>query len=187
MSNKKIIGISVAAVVFLILIVSGFTYAYFMAVTEEGVLNSGSGKLDINYVGPSADSLTGNIISSDSRDSGIKATATASLNTGSEDALFNMHITPTAITGLNIAAFKWEVEGIRDGSVVAVCSGSGNFNGATVNNKITMVSNCPLTTDIITFNIYIWLDGNLITDAISNATFGAKIEVDSVPITGQFE
>jgi len=186
MSNKRIVGISIMVVVLIVLVVSGVTYAYLMAVTDEGTLDAGSGKLDINYVGPTADSLTGNIISSDSRDSGIKATATASLNTGSEDALFNLYITPTSLSGLNISAFKWEVEGMRGGSIVDACSGSGNFAGVTANTKITMVSGCPLDTATTTFYIYIWLDGSLITDAISNASFKASIGANSTPITGEF-
>lgn len=186
MNKKKRIIISILVVISLILIVSVGTYAYIMAITEEGDVGTGSGKLDINYVGPTDESLTGNIISSDSRDYGIKATASASLNTGSEAALFNMYITPSVISGLNIAAFKWEVEGFRGGILVPECSGNGTFSGATVNTRIDMISGCPLSTTVTTFNIYIWLNGNEITDAISNVAFGAKIGANSTPITGEF-
>ena len=183
--NKRII-ISLLVVISLILIVSIGTYAYLMAITEEGEVGTGSGKLDINYVGPTDESLTGNIISSDSREYGIKATASASLKSGSEAALFNMYITPNVIDGLNISAFKWEVEGYRGGTMIPGCSGKGTFSGATANTRINMVSGCPLSDAVTTFNIYIWLNGNEITDAISNAAFSAKIGANSTPITGEF-
>lgn len=184
MDNKKNLSISIIAVIAIIILTFSGTYAYLASVTNESNVNTGSGKLDINYVGPSADSLTGNIISSDSRDSGIKTVATASLNAGSLDALFNMYITPTVITGLNITAFKWEVEGINGGTIVY--TNSGNFANATAGTKIKIVDSYKLRTTTTTFNIYIWLDGDLVTDAISDASFKAEIVSDSVKITGEF-
>lgn len=183
MNKKKSLIISIIAVVLLILLVVGGTYAYFLATTNEVDVSSGSANLDINYNAPE-DITSGSLTSSDDKTGGIVRTATVSLNEGSIDALFNMYITPTALTNLNIAALRWDVEGVRDDETV--CFGSGDFSDATVGTPIQVIDSCELSTDEITFNIYIWLDSNLIESAISGANFGASISVDSVPITGDF-
>lgn len=182
MDKRKSIIISIAVVMGIILLVSGVSYAYIAAATNEVNVDTGSGKLDINYVKPS--DITGKLSASSTRNNGLKSSASASLKTGSVDALFNMYITPTSLTNLNIPALKWEVEGVRDGSVV--CSGSGDFSSATVGTTIKVIDSCTLSTTVTTFDVYIWLDASLITTSISDASFGAKISVDSVPITGNF-
>ena len=182
MNKRKNIIVSIVIVVVLILLVSGASYAYIVAATSGASTGVSSGKLDINYVKPS--DITGELSASSTRNSGLKATASASLNTGSVGALFNIYITPTSLTNLSIPALKWEAEGIRDGSIV--CSNNGDFSSATVNNKIKVIDGCELSSTVTTFNVYIWLDASLITTSISGANFGAKITVDSVPITGGF-
>lgn len=182
MNKKKNIIFAIIFVVVLIVLVSGASYAYLLASTGGTSTEAGSGKLDVNYVKPN--DITGNLRASSTRDDGLKASASASLNTGSVGALFNMYITPTALTNLNIAALKWEAEGVRSGSVV--CSSSGDFSTATVNTKIKVIDSCALSSTVTTFNVYIWLDAGLINTPISGANFGAKITTDSVPITGAF-
>ena len=182
MSKKKILIISIVSVVALVLMIFGGTYAFMLLSTNAENVNTGSGKLDIYYDVP--DNISGNIALSTDRSGGLFTTAVAKLNTGSEEALFNMYITPTALTNLDISAFKWEAEGVRNGEVV--CSGSGDFNGKVVNEKIPVIESCELTTNNTTFTIYIWLDANLIVSAVGGASFGAKISADSVPITGEF-
>lgn len=182
MGKKKSLFISIILVILLIFIVATSTYAYLTTVTNEEEVGTGSGILDINYTKPG--NLTGNFIPSVNRDGGLTTSAKASLKTGSENALFNMYLTPTALTNLNIPALKWEVEGIREGSVV--CSGSGNFSTAIVGTPITIIDGCALSTIETTFNIYVWLDSSLIQSAVGGVNFGAKIGADSVPITGGF-
>lgn len=183
MDKKKKFIISVIVVILLTIVVAAVTYAYLMAITNEGTIDStGSGELSINYQKPA--DLTGNLSMSASRDSGLKTTATASLNEGSVDALFNMYITPTALTNLNIPALKWEVEGVRNGQTV--CSDSGDFSNAEVDTKFKILDSCKLSTDVTTFTVYIWIDTSLVTTSIGGAQFDAKIGVDSVPITGGF-
>lgn len=184
MGDKKKVIISIIGVIMIIIMVVAATYAYLMAVTNEGNIdNTGSGELSISYQKPS--DLTGNLAISTSRDNGLKAVATASLNEGSVDALFNMYITPTALTNLNIPALRWEVEGVRDDEIV--CTGSGDFSDAVVDTKFKILDSCELSTDVTTFTVYIWLDANLITSSVAGSQFDAKIGADSVPITGGLE
>ena len=182
MGKKKSLLISIILVILLIITVATATYAYLATVTNEEGVGAGSGILDINYTKPA--NLTGNFIPSTSRVGGLTTSAKASLKTDSESALFNMYLTPTSLTNLNITALKWEVEGIRDGSIV--CSGSGDFSQAIVNTPITIINKCALSKTETTFNIYVWLDSNLIQGAVGGVNFGAKIGADSIPITGEF-
>ena len=183
MDKKKKFIISIIMVVLLTIVVSSVTYAYLMAITNEGTIdNTGSGELSIEYHKP--DDLTGNLVISTSRELGLNTSATAKLNTGSVDALFNMYITPKVLTNLNIPALKWEVEGVRNGEIV--CSGNGDFSKAEVDKKFKILDSCKLSTDVTTFTVYIWLDANLITTSVGGAQFDAKIGADSVPITGEF-
>lgn len=182
MSKKKILIVSIVSIITLVLVIFGVTYAFILGITNTGNVNTGSGKLDIYYDVP--DNISGNIAFSNDRSGGIFTTAVAKLNTGSEEALFNMYITPTALTNLDIPAFKWEAEGVRKGQVV--CSGNGDFSGKEVNKKIPVIESCELSTDNTTFTIYIWLDVKLVASSVGGASFGAKISADSVPITGGF-
>ena len=175
--------ISIIIVVLLIVAVFAGTYAYLMAITNEGTIDTtGSGELSIEYHKP--DDLTGNLALSISRDKGLRTSATARLNDGSVDALFNMYITPKTLTNLNIPALKWEVEGVRNGEIV--CYGQGDFSNAVVDTKFKILDSCKLSTDVTTFTVYIWIDSSLVTTAVSGAQFDAKIGADSVPITGGF-
>lgn len=185
MDKKKSIIISIAIVLLIIVLISSTTYAYISAITNEGNLDTGSGMLDINYT-ITPENITGSLVSSLDRESGLKAVSTVSLKTGSEDALFNMYITPTALTNLNITAFKWEVEGIIGEEIVY--TNSRNFSLAEEGYPIKIVDSYTLTptTPSTTFNIYIWLDSSLVTNPLDSVSFGAKITADSVPITGSF-
>lgn len=185
MDKKKSMVISIFVVLLIIALVSGTTYAYLLANTNEVNVDTGSGMLGVNY-NISPENITGSLVSSLDREKGLKAVATVSLTTDSEAALFNMYIMPTALTNLNITAFKWEVEGILDEEVVY--TNSGNFSSAIVNIPIKIVDSYPLilTEKETTFNIYMWLNANEITSSIDGASFGAKINADSVNISGSF-
>lgn len=181
--NKRIIT-SIAIVILIIIIGVGATYAFFIASTNSGNATTNTGELDIIY--DPFDPLTGNLMSSPNRSTGLSASATASLATGSVDALFSMSIIPTLISDeLKTNALVWEVEGVRNGSIV--CSGRGNFSSAVVGVPIEVFANgCDLDTEVTTFTVYIWLNENLISSSINDASFNATINVNSVPITGEY-
>ena len=179
MNKRKSIIISIGIVLLIIVVVGGATYAYLASITNEEQVDAGSGMLGINYSAPL--DITGILNASSDRSKGLLSVATASLESGSEAALFNMYITPTALSdNLKIEAFKWEV--VVGDKVI----NSGNFANASVGTPIKVVDSYKLSTTTTTFNIYIWLDSSLITSGISAASFGAKIGADSVDITGGF-
>lgn len=183
MFKKKSIIVSIVVVLVMILVVGGFTYSFLVSQTnEENVDNVNTGKLDVIY--SISGDITGTLLPSSSRSSGLISTATARISEYSVPAAFNLYITPTIIDGLNISALKWEVEGIKDGNIVY--SNSGNFSGATVNTPIIVVNSYNLDITDTTFNIYIWLDGSMLNSSLGDKRFVAKISADSVPITGSF-
>lgn len=191
MDRKKKVIISIISVILIIVVVAAATYAYIVAITNEEEATTGSGLLDINYTEPA--DITGVLSPSTDRSGGLFTSAKASLKTSSVVAILNMYITPTALDNLNIPALKWEAEGVRNGEVI--CSGSGDFSAATVGEPINLFENnitdniddCVLSTADTTFNIYIWLDADLINTALGGIRFGATIGADSVDITGIFE
>ena len=171
-------------IVFLIIVlVSSTTYAYISSRTKEETVGTESGMLDINYT-ITPENITGDLVASSNRERGLKAVSIISLKTGSEDALLNMYITPTALENLNISALKWEVEGIEEEKVVY--TDAGDFSRAEQGTPIKIVDGYALTEKDTTFTIYIWLEASLINTPIVAASFGAKITADSVPVTGSF-
>ena len=182
MLNKKKIFVSICVVLLIILIVAGSTYAYIESMTNEQSVTTGSGELEVVY--DISDSITGTLRPTSSNGERLNSVAVARVTTDSVPAAFNLYITPTVIDGLNISALRWEVIGTNGGSTVI--TKSGNFNGVTANTRITLVDNYNLLTSDTTFNIYIWLDGSMLTSAINNKRFAATITADSVPITGAF-
>ena len=180
MNKRKSIIVSIIIVLLIVVLVTGATYAYLTSITNEEQVDTGSGMLGIDYDAPD-DITTGILNASSDRSKGLHSVATASLESGSEQALFNMYITPTTLSdNLKIEAFKWEV--VVDGVVIK----HGDFENADIGVPIKVVDSYKLTTATTTFNIYVWLDASLVSTSISSASFSASIGADSVPITGSF-
>lgn len=188
MDKRRKLIISITFVILILFVVISSTYAFLLFMTNGEDVSTGSGMLGINYVTP--DDIGGSLAPSTNRDGGLFTTTTVSLQTGSEKALFNMYITPTSLINMDIAALKWEAEGLRDtnndGVDEVVCFDNGNFYGATINNAIKIIDSCALDYTDTIFNIYIWLDLNAIDAPLSGAAFAAKIGADSVNITGTY-
>ncbi len=182
MSNKKYTFMLILAVVLGSILVAGGTYAFLVASTSAKETAANSGKLDVDYT--ITDNITGSLLPSTVRDKGLKTIATAKLGEGSVPASFNIYVTPTVIDGLDVAALKWEVEGTSGGK--KVYTNNGTFEGATKGEKIKIVNSYVLTSTDTTFDIYIWLDGSLVTDELLGLRFAASFSADSVPITGAF-
>lgn len=183
MDKKKKILLYIVLVVLFSVIVASASYAYIVSKTNEENVNNDSGKVDVVY--NITENITGvELMPSENASGGLNSIAVARLNTNSVPAAFNIYITPTSIVGLNIAALKWEVVGTNNGTTVY--SNNGNFSTATKDTPITIVNGYELKSTDTTFNIYIWLDANLINTALDNNRFTAKISADTVPITGNY-
>ena len=178
---KKTIFIILGVIVFSALVTS-VTYAYIVTMTNQGNVHTNTGTLDVDYT--ISENITGELLPSSSKDDGLKATATAKITSNSIPAAFNLYINPEVLDGLAVDALKWEVYGYIGNNLSY--SNTGNFSNASVGNAIKIVNGYELTTDITTFNIYIWIDGSLMTESVIGKRFKANITPDSVPITGEF-
>lgn len=163
--------------------VSG-TYAWLTLVTNSVTVESASGTLDIDYNISNAN-LGGTLIPSATRSGGVMESVTAKLNTGSVDSSINLYITPTLITGISSAALMWEVDVVNTSGAV-INHYSGDFSSAVVDTPIKIVDGYSLSSSLLTFNIYVWLDGSRLNSINSTNRFTATITADSVPITGEF-
>ena len=183
MKNKvKLIGTIVGVILFVILI-AGFTYAYLIARTEKDFI-TGSGKFSIDYSIVQDIDATSLSPSQDKND-GLHGIVKAKLSENSVAGKFNIYITPSIIEGLNTNdALKYEV--YIDGSTTPYSTGT--FNGVNVGNNVKVVDSYSLssTSTYTTFDIYIWLDNNLIVSSMFGKKFKATISADSTSITGDF-
>ena len=171
MDKKKKIGLYIVFVLLLCIVVGAASYAYIVARTNEGNVDNNSGKVDVDYT--ITENITGiQLMPSEDKSGGLHSVATAKINSGSVPSAFNIYITPTSITGLNISALKWEVV--------------GTFSTAVKDTPITIVDKYELKSTNTTFDIYIWLDANLINTALNDNRFTAKISADTVQITGSY-
>lgn len=181
--RRKKIGLYIVFVLLLCIVVGAASYAYIVARTSEGNVDNNSGKVDVDYT--ITENITGiQLMPSEDKSGGLHSVATAKINSGSVPSAFNIYITPTSITGLNIAALKWEVVGTYNGTTVY--SKNGNFSTAVKDTPITIVDKYELKSTNTTFDIYIWLDANLINTALNDNRFTAKISADTVQITGSY-
>lgn len=187
MNKKKKMIFSILIVLAIIVLTVGVAYAYFRFVTNSGNVATTNGKLDIDYNISNAN-LTGTLIPSSTRSGGVMESATAKLNAGSVNAGINFYITPTAISGIPLGALSWEVD-VIDTSSNTLNHYSGDFSTATLNTPYKIVNAYNLTSNLLTFNIYIWLDGSKINNENfdSNNSFTATITADSIHVTGEFD
>lgn len=186
MDKRKKIIISILGVFLIGIVVAGGTYAYFEFITNSGNTSAGAGKLDIDY-NISNSTITGTLIPSATRSGGVSTSVTAKLNSGSVDGAINIYVNPTSVVGFPIGALSYSVD-VVDTSDNVVNSYNGNFSTATVNTPYKIVDACDLTTNLLTFNIYIWLNGATLTNDNFSSTnsFTGVISADSVHITGEF-
>ena len=186
MDKKKKLIISILGVLVIIAVVSSASYAYFRFVTNSGNIESTAGKLDIDY-NISEPNLTGTLIPSATRSGGVLESITAKLKEGSVDGAINLYINPTEVVGIPLGALSYDVD-VIDTSSNVINHYSGDFSTATINTPYKIVDAYDLSTNLLTFNIYIWLDGSKINNENFNSTnhFNAIITADSVHITGEF-
>lgn len=183
MDKKKKIWLSILLVLFIIMVSAGLSYAFFIGSTSEKDLDTKSGEVKVIY--SIHENVNANeLISSDTKEGGLKSVVNAKLDTTSVPAAFNIYITPSIIEGLNISALKWEVIGTNNNEVVY--TNNGDFSSASAGNSIIIVDKYDLKTTDTTFDIYIWLDAKLLTESLDNKRFVASISSDSIQITGEY-
>ena len=186
MNKKKKLSISILLILLIAIIVCGITYAFFVFVTNSGITEANSGKLDIAYNIENSN-INGLLIPSSTRSGGISTSVTAKLNSGSIPGNINLYITPTFLTGMPSSALMWEVD-VVDTSDNLLTHYEGDFTGCVINTPVKITDAYGLTSNLLTFKIYIWLNGERINNNnyTNDNEFTATISADSMPITGDF-
>lgn len=183
--NRKKIVILLGCLV-LILLTVGVTYAYFTFVTNNGTIDNSSGKLDIDYT-ISNEFVDGMLSPSTNRSNSLMESVTAKLKDGSVPAKLNIYITPIIIAGIPKEALMWEVD-VLNSSDYLLDHYVGNFANSQLDNPLKIINAYSLTNNVLKFNIYIWLDGEKISNENFNIDneFVVTISADSENITGEF-
>ena len=186
-NGKKIIG-SILSVILLIVLVVGFTYSYFTFVTNGKNIGGLSGNIDIDY-SISNSNIEGVWVPSLNRKSSIMESVTAKLNADSISSKLNIYLTPTFISGIPKGAIMWEVD-VLDTESNLLEHYSGDLSTSQVNSSMKIVDSYVLTNDLITFNIYLWLNGEIINNdnfSPDSNGFTAIISADTDRIKAVFE
>ena len=118
--------------------------------------------------------VDGMLSPSTNRSNSLMESVTAKLKDGSVPAKLNIYITPIIIAGIPEEALMWEVD-VLNSSDYLLDHYVGNFANSQLNN-------------VLKFNIYIWLDGEKISNENFNIDneFFVTISADSENITGEF-
>lgn len=179
-NNKgKTLVLSLVAVLAIIAVVAGGTYAYITAsATAVNIIQIKSGNLTMTINGGGNQSISFMPTTCTNSDYTIKKTITAeAINTSGGSVSFTLGLKPTTLdSGLKIANMKWALTTSSTSCTTGVV-GSGNFSSATVNTVIPMVTNdsTGITVDSTdktkyskTYYLYIWLDSAQ-TSAVSGS------------------
>ena len=180
--NKKIVY-SVGVVLLIVVAIVGSTYAYFSSVATSTNSNVSAnaekyeiiyrGGTDINTVLKMLPSHTGadNTTVEIGIASGVNVAVTATL-----------FITVESISqSIATDGFKWEVYRISGND--EILENSGNFQGATNNSEVTILTK-PLSTTMTSYKVYFWLDGSKVGNEAQNTSFSGYIGARSDIITG---
>lgn len=168
---KKLL-IYVSIILLIVFITVGGTYAYFVSTISSGNKNAlvtNSSKLEVLYTGDTAITGVLNLVSS--KEQGKKATVKIQLSDVSVDAKADIYIQVNEI-GEDIAsdALNWEL--YRTFNNVESFVDRGTFDGVTDGDKIYVDRDYRLSTNLTSYTVYIWLDGN----KIGNEAIGESLE-----------
>ncbi len=180
---KKKIIYSVLAVLLIIFVVSGATYAYFssVATSNNSNVSATSEKYEIIYHGGTE--INGNIKMLADHVGADNTTVEIGLASGvNVDVTATLFINITEISqSLAVPGFKWAVYRISGNN--EILENSGNFSGATVNSEVPVLTK-KITTTMTSYKIYFWLDGNSVSDVSSEARFRGHVAARSDILTG---
>ena len=169
----------------LIGVISGSTYAFFSASTNpnnSNNLNSGGSKIEIIYTGGTE--ITGPINLTADKTGGLNTTVHIRRTAESEPVKAIIYLNIETLTNtLAVDGFVWEIYGVKSGT--QVYSRTGTFKNAEENSEIVLVENYQVDTVDTDFTIYIWLDGNKVSNEVLGAEFSGYIGARSENYTGK--
>ena len=173
--NRKMLY-SIVAVLLLMFIVVGGTYAYLWssAVTSNNSIFGNAGNVNVIYTGGTSINESMSVVSS--KEEGYNTSVSIRLAPNSASAKATLYIHIDEITeNIAVSGFIWDVYGYRNGNLVI--HNVGNFYGYddTTNNEIPIVRDYLLSEDNTIFTVYFWVDGNQTGNSVVGGSFSGYI------------
>lgn len=176
--------IYITAVILIIAITVGATYAFFTASIESNKITSNSTVLDVIYSGGTH--IDGKINLVSSKEKGLSTTVSIRFSQDSVQEAGDIYMDIEKITeNLSIPGFKWEIYGYKNNELVY--SGTGTFDGKKTSDVITLVNDYEIDYVDTLFTIYIWLDGNMVGNEVLGGEFKAYIGAKTEHFTSRLQ
>lgn len=156
------------------------TYSFFSTSHNQstGGTNARSGTFNITY-DKGTDVIGGSLSPSTSKENGLSISVSIIKNANSIDSKYKILLSFSQLDEqLASSALKWEL--YQNGGVNSISN--GNFIGATTSEPIILLTDMLLPTVETTYTLYIWLDGELATNATQNKTFLANFKIETYQI-----
>ena len=153
MNNKKIyLGIGIITIIILTL---SITYAWFKWTSDSTNITFNVNGLDI--INTNVDIVGKELYPTNDKENGVVEEFTVKQNSDiSTPVCSDFTLTLTTLpTELQHKSFKYKL--YNETNLV----GSGNFEGKTQGQVITIATSQPVTSEISTYKLYIWIDGNM--------------------------
>lgn len=158
----------IVIVLLLTIITVGGTYAFFYA-TENMGISTNSHKLEVIYTGGTKIDKPLNLVKT--KEEGVNTTVNIGVSQESVLVKANLYINIEEITStIATEALTWEVYKVSETGESRV--NWGTFDGNQKGDKVYIVTDYQLSTDITAFKVYIWLNGYI----AGNETVGAKFK-----------
>lgn len=178
---------SVIAVLLLIALTIGGTYAFYAASAgDNNSLVTNGSKFEVIYTGGTNIAGKMNVVSS--KEEGYNTTVNIKIAENSVAVKSNLYITIAEITpNLAIKGFIWEVYGYQNDKQVYYDKGNFEGHNSANNNIVDIVKDYKLSTENTSFTIYLWIDGNQTDNSVLNGSFKGYIGARSETFTGALE
>lgn len=158
----------IVIVLLLTIITVGSTYAYFYATSKSNV-STNSHNFEVIYNGGTAIDKPLNLVKT--KEEGVNTTVNIGVDTDSVLVKANLYINIEEITeAIATEAFIWEVYKVSETGESRV--NWGTFDEKQNDDKVYIVTNYQLSTEITSFKVYIWLNGYI----AGNEAVGAKFK-----------
>lgn len=174
---KKNIWLYVIALVILLFISFGASYAWFSVSKESQVITTSSGKLSVKYT--KGDEISGNLYPTTNYLKGLNTTIYFGLNDTSLKAIGTLSLKiKTLPEALRIAGLKWELRDSESSALLA----NGDFSSYndTTKNNIILKDDITLEYEQKGYSLYIWLDGNTTGNEVKDLSFEGSLVASAV-------
>lgn len=190
---KKIL-ISVIGVMLIALLTVGVTYSFFLTSASGNASKVAGNSAGYDIVFTKVRDLSGEIEPTSQRSNDMYANVKIRVTNTSALVAANLYIDIEEISSeIATSALKWELVGTKSGNSItlnpssgdfASCNHSGTLGACQDGDRLYILKNYVLDTVDSDFVLYIWLDGNMIFDDVSDAVFNASVGADNVNFTG---